>query len=155
MNRHSQKISSSDDSEDDTFEMFETSSEDKTSEASESTDEHDVSFTDMLNTPELAQKSGKFRKPAINSRAQVVTKDLFNKSSAEDKKAKFAKSKEIVPKKKSLKQKKEESWYCRACQKDRVADMRLCVMCKSYLHDECLGLTEEDKIDGYICPYCS
>lgn len=112
MNRHSQKISSSDDSEDETFEMFETSSEDKTSEASESTDEHDVSFTDMLNTPELAQKShGKFRKPAINSRAQVVTKDLFNESLPGDKKAKSAKSKRIVAKKKSLKQKKEESWY--------------------------------------------
>ncbi|CAG9765755.1 unnamed protein product [Ceutorhynchus assimilis] len=59
-----------------------------------------------------------------------------------------------IPKGK-MEEKKSESWYCKGCQEDRVADMRLCVICKCYLHDECLGLTKEDKIEGYICPYCS
>ncbi|CAG9773291.1 unnamed protein product [Ceutorhynchus assimilis] len=155
-----QKSSTSDDSEAESLEMSESSSENETSENPESTDENDISFTDMLTTPELAHKyDTRRRNLAINSRAQVVTKDLFKESTVGGKTLEpVAKtSKKNPPKipKGKMEEKKSESWYCKGCQEDRVADMRLCVICKCYLHDECLGLTKEDKIEGYICPYCS
>lgn len=50
--------------------------------------------------------------------------------------------------------KKNESWYCYLCQEDAVKDMRLCVMCKSYVHEECVGLSSADK-DIFFCPNCN
>ncbi|KAK4882642.1 hypothetical protein RN001_005961 [Aquatica leii] len=103
-----------------------------------------VSFSEMLETPDMTRKATtKNRKPAINSRAQVVTKNIFENSE---------KTCQPQPTKKG---KSKESWYCKACKQDRVADMHLCSICECYLHDECVDLTKEDKEERYICPYCS
>lgn len=50
--------------------------------------------------------------------------------------------------------KTKESWYCLACNEDLKKDMRLCFVCSTYFHEECVGLTKEDKT-VFICPNCS
>lgn len=47
----------------------------------------------------------------------------------------------------------QECWYCPACNEDRVADMRPCTECVKYYHEECVGLTKNDK-DIFVCPNC-
>ncbi|XP_023939021.2 uncharacterized protein LOC112046570 [Bicyclus anynana] len=42
------------------------------------------------------------------------------------------------------------SWYCPACDEDRVEDMRQCPTCGVWYHELCVGLTPADKIF-----YCS
>ncbi|CAG9585535.1 unnamed protein product [Danaus chrysippus] len=44
----------------------------------------------------------------------------------------------------------DPSWYCPACQEDRVDDMRQCLTCGVWYHELCVGLTPADKIF-----YCS
>lgn len=46
-----------------------------------------------------------------------------------------------------------ESWYCIVCREDRVADMRPCFLCQTYVHEECVGLTVNDK-EKYVCWNC-
>ncbi|KAF5291225.1 hypothetical protein FQR65_LT11460 [Abscondita terminalis] len=97
MKQHLKEISSSDDSENEKLEKSNSSSEDETNETSQSNDENDVSFTNVINTLKLIKKSDMVpRKPAINSRAQVVTKDLFKKSNAECKTASNILKKKIM-----------------------------------------------------------
>lgn len=143
---------SSDDSDDISVSNFD-SSEESENEESESENTNNLgttSFSEMLPTPDFSQKSTKPRRnPAINSRAQVLKKDLF--SSLRNEKKNKPSNRKIDHKKTCDK----ESWFCKACKEDRVADMRLCSACNSYLHDECIGLTKSDKIVPYICPYCS
>lgn len=111
------------------------------------------SFTEMLPTPNQAlTKAKKPRKPALNSRAQVVTRNLFNKENKTKDSSTNIKKKSRAPKPqgKILK----ESWYCKLCREDRQIDMRLCVKCKDYVHEECIGLTKNDVIEIFICPDC-
>ncbi|XP_045771781.1 uncharacterized protein LOC123871831 [Maniola jurtina] len=42
------------------------------------------------------------------------------------------------------------SWYCPACEEDRLDDMRQCLTCGIWYHEVCVGLTPADKIF-----YCS
>ncbi|XP_022821491.1 uncharacterized protein LOC111352973 [Spodoptera litura] len=42
------------------------------------------------------------------------------------------------------------SWYCPACNEDRVDDMRQCLTCDVWYHELCVGLTPAEKIF-----YCS
>ncbi|KAJ8941979.1 hypothetical protein NQ314_010203 [Rhamnusium bicolor] len=69
------------------FSLHDESSNDLNSEeetAQDATSDHNISFTDMLITPDKAVTNTKrLRKPVINSRAQVITIDLFR---CEDKK---------------------------------------------------------------------
>lgn len=111
------------------------------------------SFTELLPTPEWkTNTANKPRRKAINSSAQIVTKDLF----------KTELSKNVLPqnpknnKKPTSKRRKNstESWYCFLCDKDEMLDMRKCVVCFAYVHEACIGLTKEDKIQ-FICPRCS
>ncbi|KAI4454451.1 dde superfamily endonuclease [Holotrichia oblita] len=87
------------------------------------------SFQALLPTPdEVSTKRKSFRKPALNCKAQVVTKDLFQKqttsgndttvknSSAQKRKGKISK----------------ESWFCKVCREDRIADMSR-LSCRYYL----------------------
>ncbi|KAB0804874.1 hypothetical protein PPYR_01844 [Photinus pyralis] len=137
------------------------------------------SFTDMLKTPDAAvvKATKSVRKPAINSRAQIVKKDLFDKQEKPitpkihktaslnkrslkkqslDLSENSGSGSKITPKAppKSRQTKIKESWYCKLCQEDRVADMRVCVACNVYMHEECLGLTAKDKIPNFLCPEC-
>lgn len=114
----------------------------------------DCSFTNLgyFITPEI--KISINRRPAINSRAQEVTKDLFSKESI-TKKCKNDKLKGQSGKKgKAVSEKKTpECWFCFLCREDRQVDMRLCSVCYRYVHEECVGLTKEDKTI-LICPDC-
>ncbi|KAK4887398.1 hypothetical protein RN001_003669 [Aquatica leii] len=106
-----------------------------------------VSFSEMLETPDMTRKATtKNRKPAINSRAQVVTKNIFENSGSKEKSSSKMGNKKIDQKKTcqpqpTKKGKSKESWYCKACKQDRVADMHLCSICECYLHDDCMPLS--------------
>lgn len=50
--------------------------------------------------------------------------------------------------------KSKNSWYCYVCDEDRIADMRICFLCQTYVHEDCVGLTKEDT-DKFICTRCS
>ncbi|VEN46250.1 unnamed protein product [Callosobruchus maculatus] len=50
--------------------------------------------------------------------------------------------------------KSKNSWYCYVCGEDRIADMRLCFLCQTYVHEECVGLTKRDT-DKFVCTLCS
>ncbi|KAJ8943081.1 hypothetical protein NQ314_009830 [Rhamnusium bicolor] len=121
------------------------SSDDLNSEeetAQDATSDHNISFTDMLITPDKAVTNAKrLRKPYINSRAQVITIDFFwceDKNKATSKaniNKRAATSKIATPKTKIMK----ESWFCKLCREDRPADMRLCSKCLDYVHEEFFG----------------
>lgn len=148
----------------------------------------DTSFKSvgLLITPEIQISTTK-RKPALNSKAQTVTKDLFfaasektpkgkqplkqqenaqkikgkNKDKHENNRNQQEKQDRIInkptqtlDKKNKKKNKSSESWFCFICNEDRQTDMRLCLACERYVHEECVGLTEDDK-DAFKCPNCS
>ncbi|KAJ2954232.1 hypothetical protein O0L34_g2477 [Tuta absoluta] len=48
------------------------------------------------------------------------------------------------------KENNDAQWYCHACAEDRVADMRSCVTCMKWYHEECIGLTKDDK-EEFTC----
>lgn len=140
------------------------------------------SITKMLETPEKIVKSTANRQKAINSRALVVTKTVFhtneNATTSEVTstskattipKAKSTPTATTTPKattttkatiskattKKNTKEKADEQdWYCAVCKMNEIADMRLCVVCGKYIHEDCVGLTKENK-DIFICPLCT
>lgn len=47
----------------------------------------------------------------------------------------------------------EQDWYCAVCQMHEISDMRLCSVCRQYVHEDCVGLTKENK-DIFVCPLC-
>jgi hypothetical protein len=49
--------------------------------------------------------------------------------------------------------KKKVGWFCCLCQEDRQADMRQCLGCSRWMHDECLGVDKKDK-GTYPCQEC-
>ncbi|KAJ2949421.1 hypothetical protein O0L34_g15337 [Tuta absoluta] len=135
-----------------------------------------VSFKTMLKTPQKnSSPTVVTRKKAINCLAQVLTKDIFNnkenttKITAKKKATKKNKTQDKNTNKKELKKEKtvkgkgkgkttkktpsSESWYCFVCQEDKIADMRLCLICASYVHEECVGLTAIDK-EQFVCIRC-
>ncbi|XP_050505987.1 uncharacterized protein LOC126884181 [Diabrotica virgifera virgifera] len=106
--------------------------------------------TGLLITPEIKLPTVK-RKPALNSKAQQVTKDLFAP------KSKLVNPVKVVKKTTSGVPKisrKEESWFCFLCKVCSKEDMRLCIVCCRYVHEACVGLTKDDK-ENFICPQCS
>lgn len=50
--------------------------------------------------------------------------------------------------------KKEENWFCSVCYEDYESDMRQCVKCKDWVHEDCVGLTIDD-LEDFECPECS
>lgn len=52
---------------------------------------------------------------------------------------------------KALSSKTEEKWECVICYMEYVADMRRCVSCGYWAHEECAGLTADDT-DDFVCP---
>lgn len=145
--------SSNSEDSDSSFTVHDESSNDLSieSEKSNKDDAIHVSFQEMLNTPNEVIIKGKTpRKQALNSKAQVVKRDLFDIAANSSK----SKSDRLCePKKKPRKSTTKESWFCKLCNEDRVADMRLCNTCKSYVHEECVGLTKNDK-QVFFCPDC-
>ncbi|KAL3277343.1 hypothetical protein HHI36_012694 [Cryptolaemus montrouzieri] len=101
-----------------------------------------TSFEEMLPTPLNPTETVAIRKKALNYIAQQVTKDLFNsvKSHSSPRSSYPSTSKQAAI----------ESWFCVACQSDDQKDMRMCVNCNTWYHEECVGL-EEDDTENFEC----
>lgn len=140
--------------------------------------EHENSFQKFLKTPDLtAKKSTPVRRKALNYKAQVVTKQLFNCS---DSKITSVQEAEVQPScsknvsaqeaevqpscSKNISAQKAEvqpscskgftdSWYCPLCNEESQKDMRCCARCKTWAHEECLGYSPSDD-EEYICGSC-
>ena len=128
-----------------------------------------VSFSDILNTPNSKKRAPKRNRPPLNSRAIQITKSLFpnasdpgpstsnmnlNPISTSTPKGKRSKRPRSDSSTVSTAGKSQESWYCFICRKDRVLDMRYCSLCHRYAHEECVGLTEKYK-GPFVCPECA
>lgn len=127
--------------------------------------EKEISFKELLPSPALPSIKEKKcpRRKSINYRAQQVTKDLFAKSScsfskhskpeetASTSKAIASTSKAVI--KHHEEKIAEESWYCKLCNTDEKLDMRLCSACKTWYHEQCMGLTADDS-ENFVCPDC-
>lgn len=102
------------------------------------------SFYELMDTPDLIKKKNDRapRRKALNYKAQVVTKSLFQQSDN----CNPSTSQSTVNNPNS-------SWYCPLCQISREASMRRCINCHTWAHDECLGYTSSDD-DDYICIEC-
>lgn len=120
-------------------------------------------------------KSPPDRKLLINSRAVVLTTSMFSKEDinkgtasqtetqvpASTTNAKTLRSKHKAKKSPSntkaqiasSKSGTEESWYCDACTEDVMKDIRICIACATYYHEECVALAKDDK-DNFVCPKC-
>lgn len=132
------------------------SNSDSSAEESES-EANRSKFSDLLPTPiKSTPKSSTKRQKAINSRAVVLKKSIFN-GDQKTNQAEIKKTIKKVPKtssnKKENKTASSESWYCNICKEDEVKDMRMCVSCASYIHEECVGLTKDDT-EVFVCPDC-
>lgn len=128
------------------------------------------SFNDILSTPNTTNRLSKRKRPSINSRAVQIQKSLFSSPSDPGPSCsnalgippttstpKTVRSKNTTrphPKKNHGAGISTGSWYCFICKEDRVLDMRCCSLCHRYVHEECVGLTEDDKC-VFVCPQCS
>lgn len=80
------------------------------------------------------------RHPEITERSTSSRENLTPSTSKVKHKNKASKSKKPST----------ESWYCFICKEDRVLDMRLCVLCCRYVHEECVGLCRDNKTK-FVC----
>ncbi|KAF5303341.1 hypothetical protein FQR65_LT08254 [Abscondita terminalis] len=95
------------------------------SETFESNDDNNVFFANIHNTPELTKKSDMVQYQYGTSCKRPLKRIYYRlQDSTKD-------SKEKILEKEQL-----ETWYWKACQEDRVAFMRLCVMLKFYIYEE-------------------
>ncbi|KAI4464358.1 zinc finger fyve/phd-type [Holotrichia oblita] len=103
-------------------------------------------FQQILSTPDLKQAvtAGPPRKKTINYRAQTVTRILLQPNSDVPSSSRSIPEQNISS--------KTKDWYCPACKENRLTDMRQCVKCKVWYHEECVGLTESDLL--FQCPEC-
>lgn len=102
------------------------------------------------------------RKKALNYRGQKISRELFKE--AESKQQNKKKSNQLSNKSKTVDlnkpgisgtKKSKESWFCFICKKDRVLDMILCDFCFRYVHEKCVGITKDNRIERYECPECA
>lgn len=111
----------------------------------------DNSFSKELVTPDMQPVKTKPRKKALNYRAQEVKRDVFKDPSSKKVKIISLRKSSELPKPSTVEAK--EDWMCSVCDKDYVADMRSCVLCGTWVHEECVGFTPDDT-DEFFCPQC-
>lgn len=107
----------------------------------------------MLKAPLHGNKKQKSKKPEASiSRVKEIRKcdGKTNDPQGEHEKPVTLKSSVLRPKK----AKTCESWFCFLCGEDVVKDMSLCNGCQRYVHEECVGLTKDDKNEKFVCPDC-
>lgn len=123
-------------------------------------DKTNVSFNLLLKTPKKEKKQRALRRKALNYKGNVLSKELFTEpektqvtqddqlNSQPKKKARAKVSKIVVGE--TI---EDSAWYCGLCETGKVVDMRSCPSCHSWFHDECIGMTRDDK-DAFYCPDC-
>lgn len=115
-------------------------------------------FQTLIPTPKnLKINTAATRKKALNYRGQQVTKDLFatrKESTSSIKTKRTPKTSKGRGKKSVVTRKKQQSlagtWYCHACKKDKILDMRQCKLCGAWFHEICVGLDADDE--DFACP---
>lgn len=125
-----------------------------------SLNESKESIKEMFPTPEIKTPTTKRRK-TINSAAQVIVRDLFSTPSTsfaipattEIATSSSSKNRDKNEISKIKNKRQTEIWYCFICKEDRMLDMRLCVLCCRYVHEECVGLDRGDK-SKFVCHEC-
>ncbi|KAF9420025.1 hypothetical protein HW555_003619 [Spodoptera exigua] len=135
----------------------------------------------MPTPAKVQEKTPTVRRKAINFRGTPVTKDLFdkfnegkksnagNKNTIQKKKKTKGQKRDLgnsnlqtpsrANKTKSSRgsdrtkdtEGTQASWYCHACQENRMDDMRQCSQCPKWYHEECVGLSVDDY-DDFVCP---
>lgn len=118
-----------------------------------------TSFHELLNSPRIEKRKTEPRRKSINYKGQRIIKSLFtheNNSTSEKPK----KMKKKIEKKNKVKghssvptNQSNSSWYCSLCDEDIIKDMRMCITCINYFHDECIGYTKDDK-ESFVCCDC-
>lgn len=99
----------------------------------------------------MLPKQTKPRKKALNYRAQEVKRQMFTGYSS--KKGIHNSSKKSSNFPSTSRAADSEIWLCSICNEDFVADMRACASCRSWVHEECVGLTNKDK-EAFFCSEC-
>ncbi|CAH2237471.1 jg12804 [Pararge aegeria aegeria] len=140
-----------------------------------------TTFKELIPTPNFAVVKSRPRRKAINYKGQRIVKDLFEKrqdnnndmgktkdatirknmkkiSNKENKKLtkknnKKKKSQKKIDKNKKTKTDMKDKWFCHGCKLEREQDMRRCIKCAKWYHEECVGLTKNDN-EAFFCPDC-
>lgn len=111
------------------------------------------SFSEILLTPDMQPTKTTVRKKALNYRAQEIKRDVFKDDSSKKIPTSSKKNKKSVDLPTTSKTAATEVWMCSVCDNDYVADMRSCVSCGTWVHEECVGLSKDDTED-FTCPEC-
>lgn len=119
---------------------------------SENKENFNNSFHELMETPDLVKKKEEkaARRKTLNYKAQVVTKSLFQRA---DKPKPSTSSCSTSTSKSPANKDTYSPWYCPVCKESRQSDMRRCIQCNSWAHEDCLGYTPSDD-DDYICIEC-
>ncbi|CAH0558802.1 unnamed protein product [Brassicogethes aeneus] len=99
-----------------------------------------------------------FRQKAINSRALVVKKTVFDKNeisttckvtstpkattTPKDVSKPKASTPKATTKKNTTEKADEQDFHCPVCQRNEISDMRLCVVCNKYIHEDCVDVKQ-------------
>lgn len=118
-----------------------------------------VSFHSLISTPKIQRRTAP-RKRSLTYKAQLITKALFTDKKRCKQQAPTAtesKKQKVRPSYRKPEQDCNESWYCKICEEDEKLDMRQCIACDDWVHEECVGLShgsDEDEFQ-FVCPDCS
>ncbi|CAH2005361.1 unnamed protein product [Acanthoscelides obtectus] len=112
------------------------------------TDKASNSFTQHLITPGKTTEVTKVpRKKALNYKAQVVTRQVFESRKTDSVqhqpdpvRVTSSSCKSAAPSQDQRQSSTKESWFCVACTEDFIADMRKCIQCDNWVHEECIDL---------------
>lgn len=104
----------------------------------------------LLPTPDfIIKRQTTPRRKAMNYKAQVLKRDLFSErvsSGLTKNKLKTTAKQENIS--------DISNWMCTVCNVARVEDMRQCLICHTWIHEDCVGLTADDT-ESFICPSCT
>lgn len=88
------------------------------------------------------------------SEKQILKKRRYQKSESETESEEEIVNYEESSNDEDWEENRDESWFCFVCQTDEIMDMRLCVSCRRYVHEICVGLTKND-VEEFICHDCT
>lgn len=110
----------------------------------------EIATTSKDTSPKATLKSKASLKPKACSTPKPTSKVMSTPKDTPASNATTSKATKKNTKEKAAKQ----DWYCAVCGKNEILDMRLCIICQKYVHEDCVGLTKEMK-ERFICPSCN